>query len=350
MMLRSSSTPILGSLLSSHSDSPNHSEFSSPKHLTKKYTFHQTQASPLNLITPSFFNSSPSIDAEFFSDGGLSSRVKGFRRVQSDGNLEGLASDSSNNFDEFNLSFPTKKYPRKPNCSVLQSIPSFSVYNPNMQGGNDEEVDEEEEEESGEEYDNDTSLDKSMAFMNNMELKERYLQAQEETENVPSKMHLAKGLGASTCGYNGGGSGGYKQYNPIGFGDDGSEKAGMAEYYNKMVQDNPGNPLLLRNYAEFLHKSKDLGGAEEYYSRAILMDPRDGEILSQYAKLTWELHRDEERSLSYFQRAVQASPDNSHVLAAYASFLWETEEEKDDNPCTMPPIIHQSIAAAAASI
>ena len=60
-------------------------------------------------------------------------------------------------------------------------------------------------------------------------------------------------------------------------------------------------------------QSKDLGGAEEYYSRAILMDPRDGEILSQYAKLTWELHRDEERSLSYFQRAVQASPDNRFV-------------------------------------
>lgn len=52
---------------------------------------------------------------------------------------------------------------------------------------------------------------------------------------------------------------------------------------------------------------KELKGAEEYYSRAILADPNDGEILSQYAKLIWELHRDTYRATSYFERAVQAA-------------------------------------------
>lgn len=52
----------------------------------------------------------------------------------------------------------------------------------------------------------------------------------------------------------GGGNGGYNEYKPIGFGDDGSDGASMAEHYKKMVEDNPGNTLLLRNYAEFLHK------------------------------------------------------------------------------------------------
>lgn len=62
---------------------------------------------------------------------------------------------------------------------------------------------------------------------------------------------------------------------------------------------------------------KDLKEAEEYYSRAILADPSDGEILSQYAKLIWELHRDEDRATSYFERAVQAASSDrfaSHTL------------------------------------
>lgn len=53
--------------------------------------------------------------------------------------------------------------------------------------------------------------------------------------------------------------------------------------------------------------------AEEYYSRAMLADPGDGEIMSQYAKLVWEVHRDQERSLGYFQKSVQAAPQNRYT-------------------------------------
>ncbi|MCL7046983.1 hypothetical protein MKW94_000128 [Papaver nudicaule] len=101
-----------------------------------------------------------------------------------------------------------------------------------------------------------------------------------------------------------------------------------------MVQENPCSSLFLRNYAQFLHKAKgDLKGADEYYSRAILADPRDGDILSQYAGLVWELHHDYDRACSYFERAVQAAPEDSHVHAAYARFLWEAEdcEEKEED-------------------
>jgi len=73
----------------------------------------------------------------------------------------------------------------------------------------------------------------------------------------------------------------------------------------------------------------DARRAEEYYSRAMLADPGDGEIMSQYAKLVWEVHRDQERCLGYFHRSVQAAPQNSHVLAAYASFLWEQDDDDD---------------------
>lgn len=57
--------------------------------------------------------------------------------------------------------------------------------------------------------------------------------------------------------------------------------------------------------------------AEEYYSRAMLADPSDGEIMSQYAKLIWEVHRDQDRSLSYFQKSVQAAPQDRLVAVHY---------------------------------
>jgi tetratricopeptide (TPR) repeat protein len=99
----------------------------------------------------------------------------------------------------------------------------------------------------------------------------------------------------------------------------------------------------------------DYGRAEEYYSRAILADPNDGELLSEYAKLVWDVHRDGERASSYFEQAARASPQNrcvhftpsnshsvllirawiliacfvhvcSHVLAA---FLWDTDDRDE---------------------
>jgi Tfp pilus assembly protein PilF len=105
---------------------------------------------------------------------------------------------------------------------------------------------------------------------------------------------------------------------------------------------------------QFFRQSKrDLQSADEYYSRAILADPKDGEILSQYAKLVWELHHDQDRASSYFERAVQASPKDSHVHAAYASFLWETEEYGGE--CDVPkdlkamsPHFHGTAASASA--
>ncbi|CAN6235593.1 unnamed protein product [Urochloa humidicola] len=63
--------------------------------------------------------------------------------------------------------------------------------------------------------------------------------------------------------------------------------------YKRMVDEQPGNALFLRNYAQFLHEVKgDARRAEEYYSRAMLADPGDGEVMSQYAKLVWEVYRE----------------------------------------------------------
>ncbi|XWS76189.1 hypothetical protein CRYUN_Cryun01aG0154600 [Craigia yunnanensis] len=141
---------------------------------------------------------------------------------------------------------------------------------------------------------------------------------------------LARGLGidgGSRGGVSGGSGGdGGSEFNPAGSSGDGGDNHEVEEYYKRMVDENPCNPLFLGNYAQFLYQSKrDLVGAEEYYSRGILADPKDGETLSQYA---------------------------NHVQAAYASFLWETEEDADECAApsyidSMPTQFHEGTLASA---
>lgn len=62
----------------------------------------------------------------------------------------------------------------------------------------------------------------------------------------------------------------------------------------------------------------DLRGAEDYYSRAILADSGDGEVLLQYANLVWELYHDHSKALCCFERAVQAAPEDRYVVAHHS--------------------------------
>lgn len=55
---------------------------------------------------------------------------------------------------------------------------------------------------------------------------------------------------------------------------------------------------------------KDDKKAEEYYGRAILASPGDGEVLSLFGNLIWMTQGDEDRAKSYFDQAVHASPND----------------------------------------
>lgn len=141
----------------------------------------------------------------------------------------------------------------------------------------------------------------------------RNLQSVSETED--GEMYIARGFGI----------------------DGGNHKVSKTDtvsdctevYYQKMLEANPGNSLLLRNYAKFLHEVQgNLAKAEEYYERAILASPGDGEVLSLYAKLIWEVRRDVPHAEAYFDQAMQASPDDCFVLGSYAHFLWDLEESE----------------------
>lgn len=101
-------------------------------------------------------------------------------------------------------------------------------------------------------------------------------------------------------------------------------------YYQKIIEANPRNPLLLSNYAIFLKEVRgDLIKAKEYCERAILEDPNDGNVLSLYAGLIWETQKNVNQADSYFDRAIKASPNDCNVMASYARFLWAVDAEEE---------------------
>lgn len=270
MLLRSSSTPVIGSLLSSFSaESPNNHFEPKPTsihHTPTKFSFHQT--GPLN-ISHNSSPISPSIDFDRYSSAGF------IRRAQSDGNLEGLAYAASCDQHEDDLFFCDSYQPNKASGrfrgTTLKTIPSFSLYKSGALG----EVEDEEEEDSDMENDEkeEEEVEENERIMamggDNVGLEEKVKSMslsedrrtmgkmwsggfEEPRELVSQEMHLAWGLG---IGGGGGGGRGGREANWEGTGGDGGDNNhGVEEQYKKMVEEHPGNPLFLGNYARFLYQ------------------------------------------------------------------------------------------------
>ncbi|GJV94612.1 hypothetical protein Tco_1546189 [Tanacetum coccineum] len=54
-----------------------------------------------------------------------------------------------------------------------------------------------------------------------------------------------------------------------------------------------------REISKDLITEDDVSGAQDYYLCATISDPKDGEVMMQYATLVWELHRDIDKALTY---------------------------------------------------
>ncbi|KAL1546626.1 hypothetical protein AAHA92_23199 [Salvia divinorum] len=348
MMLRSSSTPVLGSLLQSFSDCSNNNsngQHQSELHKQAKIPYHcSSNGGGSQDFKKSLIHKSPSLSEIKVGGGG------GFRRAQSDGNLERLGGDASSySFDEFNL---PKRSTRR---SSLEAIPSFSANN--LWTSFEDDEDDYEGIEEGDDGGIGGGLDYNPLRAEHVVFEKMARNAiAYGSEGLGSqsegKMYLASGIGVSGVDFagRGGGGGGRGSYKPVDFDKEGGGGVSVEEHYKRMLELNPGDPLFLRNYAEFLYKIKgDVGAAEEYYARAILADQEDGETLAQYAKIIWEVHHDRDRAANYFQRALEASSQNSHIHAAYANFLWDAEDEDEDeeNMAGSQSFLHQGVMASA---
>ncbi|XP_047331633.1 uncharacterized protein LOC124935230 [Impatiens glandulifera] len=107
--------------------------------------------------------------------------------------------------------------------------------------------------------------------------------------------------------------------------------------YQMNLFEDPHNPLLLCNYAQFLQLvTHDYDRAEECYKRAIQLEPTDAFTLNQYANFLWIVRNDLWTAEEQYQEAIAAEPENAYYISAYANFLWNTGGEDTCYPSDKP--------------
>ncbi|XP_071713920.1 uncharacterized protein [Rutidosis leptorrhynchoides] len=101
--------------------------------------------------------------------------------------------------------------------------------------------------------------------------------------------------------------------------------------YQMGLSEEPDNPLLLANYAQFLYiVAQDYDRAEDYFKRASKVEPKDAEALSKYANFLWEIRKDLWAAEHTLLEAISVDPINPFYAATYANFLWSNGP---DDPC-----------------
>ncbi|XP_020114465.1 uncharacterized protein LOC109728458 isoform X1 [Ananas comosus] len=107
--------------------------------------------------------------------------------------------------------------------------------------------------------------------------------------------------------------------------DDYAEYLRTELLYQQALSEDPGNPLLLCNFAQFLYLVlRDHDRSEYYFKRAVGIEPVDAESLSQYARFLWLARKDLGTAEENYLQAISVDPGNCYHTANYAHFLWCT--------------------------
>lgn len=232
MLLRTSSNPVgqRTHFLDSHN-----------KDSDSLHLYDNSDSSKVSFIQDQHYLSSLSCDSSpiyrfngELSEFNVNSRRKLFRRAKSDGDLEGLASISFDieelyNSKVLNTSLNNNKPQMQQNKSGLRTEPSFSIYSSNDGvAGNYENLE------------RTTTTGESIRSLGSGQFSFRrnsmaQIEENEESEEVP-----------------------LNEFEDLGIEDESGQSAfdengeGVEEDYKRMINEDPSNPLFLRNYAQFL--------------------------------------------------------------------------------------------------
>jgi protein O-mannosyl-transferase len=101
-----------------------------------------------------------------------------------------------------------------------------------------------------------------------------------------------------------------------------SDPNGAERLFARTLQLAPNDPLVLANYATFLHyMNRDSGQAEALYLRALEIDPDQPRVLGSYANFLQEELRDLDVAERCLVRSLEIDPNDPDVLGNYANFL-----------------------------
>ncbi|KAG4181523.1 hypothetical protein ERO13_A10G233500v2 [Gossypium hirsutum] len=103
--------------------------------------------------------------------------------------------------------------------------------------------------------------------------------------------------------------------------------------YKMRIAEEPYNPFLLSNYAQFLSfVIKNHDRAEEYFKRAVRVEPQEVEALELYAEFLWKVRNDLPEAEEWYLQATAVDIENPFRASKYANFLRSTGGEETCYP------------------
>eukprot|EP00249_Psilotum_nudum_P021261 c28038_g2_i1 orf=799-2133(-) len=73
----------------------------------------------------------------------------------------------------------------------------------------------------------------------------------------------------------------------------------------------------------------DSSSTEAYYRKLLLKDPHNPLVLQNFAKFLYEVKQDYKMAEEYYERSILASPSDGDLLSQYAKLIWDVHRDKD---------------------
>ncbi|MBP6811800.1 MAG: tetratricopeptide repeat protein, partial [Saprospiraceae bacterium] len=100
------------------------------------------------------------------------------------------------------------------------------------------------------------------------------------------------------------------------------------QYFQKAIEMNPKNADHLSNYALYLHESKkDYESAEVFYKKTLDTDPNLAMVLGNYANFLGDIRKDYESAEAYYRKAIEIDPNLALHLGNFATFLLDIKKD-----------------------